>query len=149
MTGALKPVLSDIVCPASILCLGKLDIILYTIYCIFSASFFSLFESLFCRLPARRLTCANSRKNLAADHEQSLKMWEGGWGVEVKFLPVPVFLRSNRIFSAEALLKAAQDKHSRHSKQFDQHLYYILAVSRQDHCSDPAWKFSTLHPKQI
>ena len=45
--------------------------------------------------------------------------------MEVKFLPVP-FLRSNRIFSAEVLLKAAQDKHSRHYKQFDQHLDYIL-----------------------
>lgn len=124
------------------------------LFCLF---FFSLFESLFRRLPARRLTCANSGKNLAADHEQSLKMWEGGWGVEVKFLPVP-FLLSNRIFSAEALLKAAQDKQPRHYKQFDQHLDYILlkrewsldsSVSRQDHCSDPAWKFSTLHPKQI
>lgn len=40
-------------------------------------------------------------------------------------MPVP-FLRWNRIFSAEALLKAAQDKHSRHYKQFDQHLDYIL-----------------------
>ena len=45
--------------------------------------------------------------------------------MEVKFLPVP-FLRSNRIFSAEVLLKAAKDKHSRHYKQFDQHLDYIL-----------------------
>ena len=40
--------------------------------------FFSLAESLFCSLPVRRLTCANSGENLAADHEQSLKMWEGG-----------------------------------------------------------------------
>ena len=45
--------------------------------------------------------------------------------MEVKFLPVP-FLRTNRIFSAEVLLKAAQDKHSRHYKQFDQHLAQVV-----------------------
>ena len=50
--------------------------------------------------------------------------------MEVKFLPVPL-LRSNRIFSAEALLKAAQHKHSRHYKQFDQHLDYVLLYPDQ------------------
>lgn len=119
---------------------------MYTIYCIFSASFFfSLFESLFCRLPARRLTCANSGKNLAADHEQSLKMWEGGLGVEVKFLPVP-FLLSNRIFSAEALLKAAQDKQPRHYKQFDQHLDYILLYPDKTILSRPCLEVQYLTP---
>ena len=45
----------------------------------------------------------------------------------IKGRTLPLVVPSN--VSAEALLKAAQDKHSRHFKQFDQHLDYVLLLS--------------------
>ena len=65
--------------------------------------------------------------------------------MEVEFLSVP-FLLSNRIFSAEALLKAAQDKHSRHYKKFDQHLDYILLYPDKTILSRPCLEVQYLSP---
>ena len=74
---------------------------------------------------------ANKKVKAIGDVKIQIRVMEelDGHLKRIKGRTLPLVVPSN--VSAEALLKAAQDKHSRHFKQFDQHLDYVLLYPDQ------------------
>ena len=74
---------------------------------------------------------ANKKVKAIRDVKIQIRVMEelDGHLKRIKGRTLPLVVPSN--VSAEALLKAAQDKHSRHFKQFDQHLDYALLYPDQ------------------
>ena len=74
---------------------------------------------------------ANKKVKAIRDVKIQIRVMEelDGHLKRIKGRTLPLVLPSN--VSAEALLKAAQDKHSRHFKQFDQPLDYVLLYPDQ------------------
>ena len=74
---------------------------------------------------------ANKKVKAIRDVKIQIRVMEelDGHLKRIKGRTLPLVVPSN--VSEEALLKAAQDKHSRHFKQFDQHLDYVLLYPDQ------------------